>query len=186
MALSYDPHVYLSADDVSQLAQNCPILDSLDMDLNRTSNATVDEDVLNATTSFPSLKSLVLRLESPGFFDMRANPEINGHYIIGHDPIVNQTFVEGVFNRMRTLQGSLLSLQVHVGNWEDRSSRVSRMSHLVGHWHCGMDADGQEICEGRNEYSSYSIPLDEGPLYTNRASPVHMRAADMIEVVSEV
>lgn len=84
MTLSYDPHVCLSADDVSQLAQNCPILDSLDMDLNRTSNATVDEDVLNATTLFPSLRSLVLRLESPGFFDTRANPEINGHCTIGH------------------------------------------------------------------------------------------------------
>jgi hypothetical protein len=51
---------------------------------------------------------------------------------------------------------------------------------------CGADADGQEICEGRSEYSPYSIPLDEDPLYTDRASPVHMRMTDRIEFVSQV
>jgi hypothetical protein len=111
----YDTHVYLNASQITQIAEGCPNLEFLDIDLKRTSNTPVDQDMLNAITSFPSLINLVLRLESPDFGKVRVDPEIHTLDIMGYDPIINRTFVENLFRKLRTQQASLLSLQVHVG-----------------------------------------------------------------------
>jgi hypothetical protein len=65
MVKVYAPHLYLSPSHISQIAEGCPNLDFLDIDLNRTSNTTLDQEVLSAISSCLSLRDLVLRLESP-------------------------------------------------------------------------------------------------------------------------
>lgn len=155
----YDPHVYLDGSQISQLAASCPTtLHSLDIDLNRTSNATVDQGALDAITSSSSLRNLVLRLEPPDFANLRTDPQLDKMKAVGHEPIVNLTFVRDLFDSMRSRQASLESLQVIVGNWEDRHAEHGLMmppSRLMGHWHCTVDAEGGETCTSRSEHSAH-------------------------------
>jgi hypothetical protein len=77
---------------------------------------------------------------------------------IGYDPIVNQTFVEDLYRKMRARQASLVTLQVHVGAWDDRYKdygMVGPPRHLLGHWRCKVNVEGREKCEGRTGYNSY-------------------------------
>lgn len=167
--IHFEPHVYLTPTHLARLTKGCPNLAHLDIDVNRTSPTTLDNAVLNIIPNFSKLASLVLRLESPDMQHRRANPEerkarCNMH-TAGSDRIINATSVIALFHNLRQQQQDRLqanmpllnSLEVVVGNWDQRHQYGMRgpPRHLLGNWHCRVDADEREVCEGKNTWPDY-------------------------------
>lgn len=163
-----EPHVYLTPGHLKTLAGSCHSLVHLDIDLNRTSLTSLDNDVLDVLPDF-ALNSLTLRLESPDMQYRRAHPD--QMYIdwrmqtLGRDRIINAMSVQALFHNLRMQQQSrwsgkapsLTSLEMFVGKWESRHSHgmSAPAKHLAGYWKCWVDAEGKEACEGENTLPSY-------------------------------
>jgi hypothetical protein len=70
------------------------------------------------------------------------------------DRFVNQTSVQSLFKYLREEKAGhpLGSLEVLVGNWEDRfqgGGMLERLRKRVARYTCEVDEDGMEVCEGR-------------------------------------
>jgi hypothetical protein len=168
LQMRYEPRIYLTPEHLKRLAASCSALRQLEIDINRTSLTSLDNDVLDVLPEF-ALNFLTLRLESPDMQYRRAHPD--QMYIdwrkqtVGRDKIVNATSVRALFHDLRMQQQSrwsekapsLTSLEVFVGKWESRHSHGmgAPAKHLAGYWKCLVDAEGKEVYEGRNTLPSY-------------------------------
>jgi hypothetical protein len=158
------PHVYLKPIHLKSLAEGCPKLNYLDIDINRTSLNSLDNDALDILPDFSQLKTLTLRVESPDTQCRRAHPERSERewelQIVGADETVNATSMIALFHNLREQQQNrtqsdvpaLVSLEVVVGNGgEGHPYRFTPASQeWMGQWKCTVNVDGKEVCKGRN------------------------------------
>jgi len=151
---NYLAHPYLSLDQLDELSYSLENLESLDIDIDRsTANATDgsgwNTTLLDHLAQFPRLQHLTLRLESTSVDGIRPSSEhldtrgdSEGYKKAAKDELLNEASVRELFHqlRIRRPQGQrIVTLEVYSGLWHERNEVCFGPPQMRGYgrWKCG-------------------------------------------------
>ncbi|KAH6664184.1 hypothetical protein B0J14DRAFT_608005 [Halenospora varia] len=161
---SNENEVHLNESLLTIFVRRIPRLESLDINLRRDANMSIDGNLLSSFSSSPTLRRLILRIPSPDMENAlwmnRNNPRYNdliARYRVSKDdgdeidPIFNQNTVLKMFQQIRSRKvgKELEELEFYVGNWDGRWERGLYPDNImrVAHWRCSASWEGGK-CEG--------------------------------------
>lgn len=157
----------LNESRILSLMKNIPKFASIDLNIDRETNMSLDSTVFSAFLALPALEKITLRVPTPdyhclvmsyhdlddaGYYDMRKNYEYGGRDEKDiPDPMFNQDTVSKLFHetRERKTGDNLKEMEFYVGNWESMYDRgmFPNIIVRVAHWRCVAEGE-KENCEG--------------------------------------
>lgn len=163
---------FIDQQAISAFTKSAIKLKYLDVNIPRPSNTSWDLNKYSFLVSSSTLKHLTLRFPSPDghFSNVYENDTIREEYRLVEkitnrftpeldisDPLINITTLLPLFQGLRSRKDGrpLEKLDVHVGNWDKRSSCSMMEPRMrVAFYKCFVRPDGRENCEGKQDRSS--------------------------------
>ena len=146
----WKPRLYLNNSQLEHLSLSSPNIQNLDIDIDRDEKYSSMAEIFSTLSQFQKLQKLTLHIESVSIESIRNGsrqhyepPDVAYRGGDIYDPLVNETWVEQVFNTIRKNQQNspaLDEMTIYVGRWETRheSSMMGPTTAIIGRYMCKL------------------------------------------------